>query len=610
MKKIQLFSRLSLLAMMALTICHPGLQLSAAQTLPQKNMTESSENVSDSPIVNGKLDNGMAFTLIPSEKLKGGVFVRLTCFADSEDKESVALLTQHALFYGTDQFNRDELASKLNRLGLDVEADSFAISNPKEQSLQISLANNSSEQVSEILRLLDQLAFHPSLTNDNVELARSHVLNSGGLSEEAVLPLQSVTAAELQAFHAKWYRSENMHLTVIGIDQSSKILPIIVESFGSKVNSSEEIYVQSNSSADETDNLWTDALTEKVEWTTEHDSIVVDGKIWMKEPNWINQASNGRTVGAVLTALGIVGFVAVFTAGFGAPLIMACAALGTVGTGTGVYFLSSDYLKDPNFVEAVRKTDLEKGCAYAYKKGRAGITLTPYERRALFLQEMVDRPQTLPMRPILLLADLYQLNDPVIAEIFTVDEFNVLTRLKRDFIQQRNQNKLNIENLERDLVAITAPYAIARDAALQHAQDVYSQNFYVVAKASLKAQRDASIAEVRKAYEKGEITLEEMDGLIQQAYAYYDACLEDPEFKAGLNFAEASLAQAQMEIQANYNYQVEVAKQTIQYNQRMDYYKQGVQAIINFYDQELHNLLAQFPVYYTIFPDYLDLRNL
>ena len=54
---------------------------------------------------------------------------------------------------------------------------------------------------------------------------------------------------------------------------------------------------------------------------------------------------------------------------------------------------------------------------------------------------MVDHPQTLPKLPILLLADLYQLNDPVIAQIFTVDEFNVLSTLKRDFIQQRNQYK-------------------------------------------------------------------------------------------------------------------------------------------------------------------------
>ena len=77
---------------------------------------------------------------------------------------------------------------------------------------------------------------------------------------------------------------------------------------------------------------------------------------------------------------------------------------------------------------------------------------------------MVDRPHKLPKLPILLLADLYQLNDPVIAEIFTVDEFNALSRLKRDFIQQRNQFKMLMENLEREFATLIAPYAFTRDA--------------------------------------------------------------------------------------------------------------------------------------------------
>ncbi len=253
---------------------------------------------------------------------------------------------------------------------------------------------------------------------------------------------------------------------------------------------------------------------------------------------------------------------------------------------------------------------MQKGCAFAYKNSRAGITLTPYERRAFFLQEMVDHPQTLPKLPILLLADLYQLNDPVIAEIFTVDEFNVLTRIKRDFVQQRNQYKFLKELLEKELVALTTPYALMRDTALLQAEDLYHQNYYVASKYALKIDRDESIAEIKLAFQNNEISLEERDSLIEQAHAYYEACVYNPEFQAGLANAEMTLTQMELEIQATYNYQVELCKQSIQYYQRMEYYNQGEYSLIRFFDQELNGLLTTFPVYLTLLPDYLDLRSL
>ena len=83
----------------------------------------------------------------------------------------------------------------------------------------------------------------------------------------------------------------------------------------------------------------------------------------MNEPNWINKSSNGKTLGAVLTVIGIAGMVIAF------PYIAPVAIIaGGLSTGTGIYFLASDYLKDPYYVESIRKTDLQYGCAYAYKK--------------------------------------------------------------------------------------------------------------------------------------------------------------------------------------------------------------------------------------------------
>ena len=104
--------------------------------------------------------------------------------------------------------------------------------------------------------------------------------------------------------------------------------------------------------------------------------------------------------------------------------------------------------------------------------------------------------------------------------------------------------------------------------------------------------------------------MEEKEKLTMQAADYYEACLLAPDFKAGLSAAELNLAQASLEIETTYTYQVEVAKQSIQYNQRMDYFNQGEKGVISFYNHELHKLLAAFLVYYTPCPGYLDLRNL
>lgn len=595
MKPIHLYYRLFIYAAMVLSIFHPTLQMTAATSL---SATETSEQL----IFIGRLENGLNYTLIPSSKLQGGVWIKLSCsIPNMKDFSSVSLLTQHAGFYGTHKFDRQQIANKLHHFGLDVEADSYIVSNESETSIQFCLSQSHPDTIRELLTMLNQITFSPTFKLEDVEVARNHLLSSVKESEETVLPIQSVTLSEMRKFHSQWFRPEYMHLTFMGSSNPEDVVKILCEAFESPVHINQHLPTPSEkvNTSDASD------LIERVDWTEDHQYRVVDGKIWMNEPNWINKSSNGRTLGAVLTVLGIGGMILAF------PIIAPLAIVaGSLTTATGIYFLSSSYLKDPYYIESVRQIDLQKGCAFAYKNSRAGMTLTPYERRALFLQEMVDHPQTLPKLPILLLADLYQLNDPVIAEIFTVDEFNVLTRLKRDFVLQRNQYKLFKESLERELAAITAPYALARDAALLHAQDVYNQNYYVFTKNTLKIERDQSIAQIEEAYKNQDISLTEKESLIEQANAYYESCISSPDFKAGLNAAERSLAQMELEIETTYAYQVELCKQSIQYNQRMDYYNQGENSIRIYFNQELIRLLATFPVYLPVLPDYLDLRTL
>ncbi len=590
----------------ALAICSPNLLLSAAP--PEGNIAR--ETPAASQIYTGQFESELSYTVIPLSCLKGGVWVTLTSpLSQDKENEIISLLTQHALFYGTKQYTRQDIAQQLNHLGMDIEADSYANFSESEQSLQFCLANNKPECVMDLLALVNQLAFEPILQEEQIELARTHLLNSMKEtgSVEKLLQLQSLTTAEVQAFYSQYYQAKNMQLHIVSCNDPLKIIEDLPLIFGKSIKS--ESYpqqsfqsVEENFSASETLSL---TLVNQVELASDNQTFVVDGKIWMKEPSWINKSGNGRAIGAILTILGIGGMILAF------PIIAPVALIaGGLSTVTGIYFLSCDYIKDPYYLESIRQTDLKNGCAYAYKHHRAGITLTPYERRTLFLQEMIDHPHTLPKLPILLLADLYQLSDPVLAEIFTVDEFNVLIHLRRDFIQQRNQYKMLKENLENELNQLIAPYVYARDAALLNAKEIYNQNYYVISKEKMKISRDVSIENIKKSFEAKEISARERDAFIEEVYAYYNDYLSVPEFQAGLEAADLSLSQCELEIQATYTYQVEMCKYSIHYQERMASYQQGQQSLNHFYNNELTALLATFPVYLTVLPDYLDLRDL
>lgn len=588
MKFMHSFYRFFIFVAMTLSICHPGMQLRA------QALTTNSEPY----VLAGELENGMNFAILSSDKLKGGVWVRLTCsIPEDEMNDQVSMLIQHALFYGSEKYTREDLAAKLNSLGLDIDADSYIQSNKQEKSLQFGLQNPSLEQLKESLDLLKQMAFHATLDITGLELAKNHLLSKLDQDEDR-LAVQTTTVAEAQELYAKWYRPENMQFTIIGYNNPDELLSIIAQAFDSNVAKNEKIHLKLPSPDLDSPFL------ESIEWTSDNNFLLVDGKILMDEPDWINSSQNGQALGLLLTVVGIGGLI--LSLPVTGPFLIVASSLSAA---SGIYFMNCDYLKDPIYVESIRKTDLQKGCTYAYSRGRAGITMTPYERRASFLQEMVDHPHTLPKLPILLLADLYQLNDPIIAELFTVDEFNVLSRLKRDFIQQRNEMKMLQENLEKELLTLTAPYLKARDLSLVRAKNTYNQNYYVVAKASYKAQYRAYVADVEKSFKNLQIILEEKERLIKQAKETYEVSISTPEFKAGLLAAELNLAQASLEIEAAYKLQVEVVKQTIQYNQRMDYFRQGEKAGVNYFNSELHKLLATFPTYYTPCRDFLDLRN-
>lgn len=542
--------------------------------------------------------------IISTFNSKDSCLIKLSCSIPLQKEEApVAKLMQCSLFQGTLNKDRQTIIHDLNNLGFDIDAHSNLQITDQEQSIQFCLSKNDEESRKELVSLIKEVTLSPNLTDKEVELARRALLE-GLESEDEETAIKNVTASQVREYYKKWYTPQNMKLTIAGYESEEIIRKEISEVFQETIESIQISHTDGNSK--EIDPIQEDILAaDTIALATDNKTYVVDGKIWMDSPNWINTQRNGIKLGSFLSVVGLGAMFLIFPVAPGLALI-------TGGTTflTGLYFQFSSYLKDPTFVEKVRKEDLQKGCAHAYKQGRAGITLTPYERRSLFLKEMVDHPHLLPNLPILLLADLYQIHDPIIAQLFTVDEYNVLTYLKRDFIQQRNNYKTMKENLERELLAHLAPYARIRDNSLQNAHDHYGRSPFVAAEQSYLSERQHSLKEIEESYKKNEITLEQKNALIVNVENQFINSMNVEEFQHGLNAAKAALQQMQFEIQNIYSYHEEQCKQSIQYHQRKILLDMGHQATIDYFNQQLHDLLATFPVYLLALPDYLDLRGL
>ncbi len=614
---------------LGLTVCHPFMHAAQSPQLISQDIYINDHSLS-SPLSN-KLSNGLVYTLAPTRQITPHVTVKLGITMPPEaDTVTLSLLTLHSLFYGTKQFNRSMISEQLDQLGLDVDADNIVKANELEHSIYVSLPTTHETNVSTLLNLIQQLAFEPTLSSEAIEGARLHLLQSELVTSEThddnqtERPLShqiaSITQEQVRSYYAKWYKPSIMNLVITANEIKPAVEKQIEEIFSScqESQTEEDARVRLARLLNQPSTL---PFEEVAPFTSQHeitspflqhvdfiagDNIyVVDGKIWMNPPNWINKSSNGRLFGAALTALGIGSFLLTPIAPFALPVLVAMGSLSTV---TGVYFMSCNYLKDPDYVSNKRKEDLAKGFEHAYRNHRAGVTLTPQERRYLFLQGMIYHPTTLSKAPIVLLADLYDLSNPLLSELFLIEELGFLMQSKLYFTQNRNQYKLLMDRLDQELLNMTAPYAAVRDHNLTHAYNVYYNNPFVAQKRNLQMLLEDNIEQIEKAYQEHKIVSEERDQFIAEHKKAFQESLKDAYLAAGLAQAEAIRMQMEQEALIAYDYQVAQSKLVMQYDLRMAQYKNGKQALILECDVALRNGLTNFPLSLTSLPDFVDLR--
>ncbi|MCE2983812.1 MAG: hypothetical protein LW832_09635 [Parachlamydia sp.] len=514
----------------------------------------------------------------------------------SANDDALLLLTHEAAF---------QVSEELQHLGFDLSPLPLLKNNERGHSVRLPLSSHESQDMDHALKAFRQALFKSNLEISAIEAARLRLVNhfeetDSSLGEE----IATLTYEEVQAYYQKWMRPSLIHLTIeTNTETDEKSTAALFGEAGSQeaddadLKLAEQMHKEVNETSFE---LNPDHLL-NIHYNQNHS--VIDGKIWIDNPNWINKSSNGHALGAFLTATGIGSFVLAIPL---APVLMpAIAAAATVSTVTGIYFLSCDYLKDPNYLYEKRQEDLVKGFQHAYRGSRSDKTLTPYERRPLFLQEMVNGGS---IPSIVLLADLYDLSLRQFSEILTIEEMAFLVQSKLYFIQYRNHYQKLIDKLDKELLNLTAPYAQMRDNKLTNANSIYNQNVFVCQKNHWKTQLDENIAQIQEAYEKEQISLEDKKELIKEHETAYQNSLNEISFAAGLSQAEGVLAQMKNDILLTYDLQVSQCKQAIQYDQRRSEFKFGKNSLIYECDSALRDGLATFPLLLDL-PDFVDLRT-
>ena len=620
MKKHNFFYRVCLSLSMALSLFHPTLQVSATISTAKEIAILSDSDISQKTDV--VLENGINIR-INNNNLFNKMFLGLSCRIHADENYKTDNLplfnyVQHALFAGG-------TIEKLKNVG--ITTDSFKMRDFKNtnfitQNYTFTIDYKESENIPKIVKIINLLILHPKYENEAVESARNEFINelknrdvdiNDAKNDKYLTKLNSITPEELREYHSKWYIPENISIYVGCSTNPNEMAQIISDAFESPIQSISDRIVPARMRLRDKNDLNKNETGIKTQLPSDNinllqtKDILVDGKIWMKQATGLNNWSNGFRTG-----LGLVGIAAV--GGIGAccsainPLLPVLIGAGAFSA-SGSYFLFSSYPNDPQYVEKLRKEDLKKGLKFAYNNNRAGMTLTPRERRVFFLNEMLGRALTSPKNPILAISESYSLNDPVIVEMFTKDEHNLIRTLNQEFQTVRNEASALERKLNDELNSLTSKYAKARDESLNNTKRAHKNNYFVVMKENLLIKKEIEIKSIETEFKQNKISIDERNAKIERINNDYKEFLSEPSLRAGIESEDKYLEKIYQEIRAIYSAQIEEVKNSIEYDSHLEKINKISNDNLYSYNKQLNDLLLTFPEDLSEIPDFVDLRS-
>lgn len=237
---------------------------SSFQLLAQDFSAQLTEEIPfDSKVVTGKLDNGLTYYIRPNAKPENKIELRLVINAGSimedDDQQGLAHFCEHMCFNGTEHFEKNELVSYLQSLGIEFGGDLNAYTSFDETVYMLPIPTEDPETVDKGLLVLSDWANKVLFTDGEIDKERGVILEELRIGQGAQqrmrdqyfpimfknsmyaerLPigkkeiLETFDYETIRRFYKEWYRPDNMAIIAIGDLDPETMKKKIEEKFGS-----------------------------------------------------------------------------------------------------------------------------------------------------------------------------------------------------------------------------------------------------------------------------------------------------------------------------------------------------------------------------------------
>lgn len=217
----------------------------------------------DDRLVEGVLDNGFQYYILPNQSPTQRVYIRFVVNAGSlneeDDQRGVAHIVEHMCFNGTSLFPENEMIATLEKAGLKFGVDVNAFTDFENTVYSLNLPRNDEATLRLAMTVIHQWAAHVTHYKSDLNAERGIILEEWRARLSPMLRLgdqksvyelaqsryllrdpigdvdtiKTVSNQRVADFYHKWYRPDNMSVVVVGDVDVQQIQSLLKETLAS-----------------------------------------------------------------------------------------------------------------------------------------------------------------------------------------------------------------------------------------------------------------------------------------------------------------------------------------------------------------------------------------
>lgn len=231
--------------------------------------------VTDSAIVEGKLDNGMTYFLRKNAEPQNRIYLRLVVQTGSsnedDDQKGVAHFIEHMCFNGTESFEKNSLIDYFETIGMSFGPEVNAYTNQDETVYMLEIPSDNEEFLKNAILILHDWASAVTFDQEELDKERGVIVEEdrarGGLNgriRNSLIPfllkgsryadritigdmdiIRNISRERVLDYYNKWYRPELMSVIITGDMDVAAVENLVNKAMGS-IPASEKKIVRSD----------------------------------------------------------------------------------------------------------------------------------------------------------------------------------------------------------------------------------------------------------------------------------------------------------------------------------------------------------------------------